>query len=66
MGVNVMAWEQLAWTLNVKVVAGVEWYRPGATRRIALLLNYYHGFNPYGQFFNQPVESVGTALYFTF
>lgn len=64
--VNVTQFEQLAWNLNTNVMAGVEWYRPGASRRLRLLFNYYHGFNPYGQFFiNQRLESFGIGFYFT-
>jgi hypothetical protein len=29
-------------------------------------VNYYHGFNPYGQFFAQKIETVGAGLYLAF
>ncbi|ALA60354.1 DUF1207 domain-containing protein [Nitrospira moscoviensis] len=58
--------EELHWIINTNVVAGLEWSRAGAFRRFRILVNYYHGFNPYGQFFAQKVESVGAGLYFMF
>ena len=35
-------------------------------RRFRILANYYHGFNPYGQFFNQKIESFGIGFYLAF
>jgi hypothetical protein len=58
-------YEQQGWNLNVNVVAGVELYRPGGTRRLRLLLSYYHGRNPYGQFFDQKIEMFGIGMYFS-
>jgi hypothetical protein len=52
--------------VNGNVVGGLEWYSPQATRRVRLLLSYYRGFNPYGQFFSQKIETVGIGLYFQF
>ncbi len=58
--------EELHWIVNSNVVGGVEWSRTGSLRRFRIMLNYYHGFNPYGQFFAQKIESVGIGLYFAF
>lgn len=58
--------EELKWILNTNVVAGIEWSRPGSLRRFRILMNYYHGFNPYGQFFTQKIETVGAGVYMTF
>ena len=60
------AFEELQWFVNANLLAGVEWFRLGATRRIRILLNYYYGYNPYGQFFSQKVETVGLGLYLAF
>lgn len=35
----------------------------GSTSRLRVLLDYYHGFSPYGQFFAQKIETVGFGLY---
>ena len=60
------AFEELQWVVNTNVLAGVEWFRVGATRRLRILLNYYYGYNPYGQFFSQKVETIGLGLYLAF
>jgi hypothetical protein len=65
-GADFKTLEQLHWTLNANVVGGLEFARAGALRRFRVLLNYYHGFNPYGQFYGQKVESVGLGLYLAF
>jgi hypothetical protein len=57
------SFEELNWVINANVVGGIEWSMEGSTRRFRVLLNYYHGFNPYGQFFAQNIESVGFGLY---
>jgi Protein of unknown function (DUF1207) len=44
-------------------VSGLEFTRTGALRWFRVLVNYYHGFNPYGQFYGQKVESVGLGMY---
>ena len=31
-----------------------------------VLVNYYHGNNPYGQFYGQKVESIGLGMYLAF
>jgi hypothetical protein len=58
--------EQLGWNVNVNAVGGVEFARAGSSRRLRLLLNYYRGYNPYGQFFNQKIELIGAGVYVTF
>lgn len=60
------AFEELQWFVNTNTLAGIEWFRVGATRRFRLLLNYYYGYNPYGQFFSQKVETIGLGLYLGF
>jgi uncharacterized protein DUF1207 len=60
------SFEELQWSVNTNLLAGVEWFRAGATRRLRVLLNYYYGYNPYGQFFSQKVETVGLGLYLAF
>lgn len=65
-GADFKALEQLHWIINTNVVGGFEWSRAGSLRRFRLMANYYHGFNPYGQFFAQKIESVGVGFYFMF
>lgn len=65
-GADFKAFEELDWIINTNIVGGVEWARNGSTRRLRFLINYYHGFNPYGQFFAQKIETVGCGLYLAF
>ncbi len=65
-GADFKSFEELAWNVNANVVGGLEWYSPQATRRIRLLISYYRGFNPYGQFFSQKIETIGLGFYFQF
>lgn len=60
------ALEELQWFVNTNLLAGVEWFRSGATRRLRIMLNYYYGYNPYGQFFSEKVQNVGIGLYLNF
>ena len=69
LGADFKSFEELSWIINSSVVGGLgglEWSKAGADRRLSLLVNYYHGFVPYGQFFAQKVEMVGAGLYFSF
>lgn len=65
-GADFKSFEELSWIINTNVVGGLEWSKAGANRRFRLLLNYYHGFAPYGQFFTQKVEWFGVGLYLSF
>lgn len=65
-GADFKSFEELGWNVNGNIAGGLEWYSPQATRRIRVLINYYRGFNPYGQFFSQKIETIGVGLYFQF
>lgn len=65
-GADFQTFEELHWIINSNVIGGLEWSKAGADRRFRLLLNYYHGFAPYGQFFAQKIEMVGGGLYLSF
>jgi hypothetical protein len=65
-GADFKSFEALSWNVNSNIVGGLEWAKAGSSRRLRLLLNYYHGFAPYGQFFAQKVEWVGVGLYLSF
>jgi hypothetical protein len=60
------AFEELQWLINWNVVGGFEWSRAGSLRRFRIMLNYYRGYNPYGQFFAQKIDTFGAGLYFMF
>jgi len=66
LAVDFKSFEELRWTINTNLLAGFEWSRTGSYRRFRILFNYYHGYNPYGQFFAQKIETVGLGAYFMF
>jgi hypothetical protein len=65
-GADFKAFEELNWVVSSNVVAGLEWFRAGGSRRVRLMVNYYNGFTPFGQFFAQKVESIGFGIYLVF
>ncbi len=54
--------EELGWNINMNFLGGLEWSRRESNRRLRLLLGYYRGRNPYGQFFDQRIESYNINL----
>ena len=58
--------EELGWIVNTNVLGGFEWSRTGSRRHFRIMATYFHGHNPYGQFYNQKIESIGVGAYFTF
>ena len=59
LGADFKAFEELNWGVNTNAVTGLEFYRGTGSRRFRVLVNYYYGYNPYGQFFQQKIETVG-------
>jgi hypothetical protein len=59
--------EEQNWYINTNLLMGFDMSRAGFLKRLRILFNYYHGYNPYGQFFySQKTESFGAGAYFTF
>lgn len=59
--------EQQGWRVNTNFLMGFDMSRAGFYKRLRILFNYYHGYNPYGQFFySQKTESFGAGAYFMF
>ena len=55
------------WYINTNLLMGFDMSRVGSFKRMRILFNYYHGYNPYGQFFySQKTESFGLGAYFAF
>lgn len=61
-GADFQAFEQFGFNVATSLQGGVELKRLEGKRRLRLLLNYYRGRNPYGQFFNQKIESFGIGV----
>jgi len=59
--------EEQDWHINTNLLMGVDMSRAGSFKRLRILFNFYHGYNPYGQFFySQKTESFGIGAYFLF
>lgn len=59
--------EEQDWYINTNLLMGMDMSRAGYFKRLRILFNYYHGYNPYGQFFySQKTESFGAGAYFMF
>ena len=69
LAVDFQAFEELDWSVNTNLLAGMEFSRPDSLRRFRIMFNYYYGFNPYGpygQSVSQKIESFGVGAYFLF
>ncbi|HEX7127272.1 MAG TPA: DUF1207 domain-containing protein [Thermodesulfobacteriota bacterium] len=66
LGADFKAFQQQDWAVTASLVGGLEWSGPRSARRLRLLLSYLRGYNPYGQFFDQKIETFGIGLYFAF
>jgi hypothetical protein len=65
-GADFKSWEENHWNIDSSVVGGVEISKEGSDRRLRLLVNYYYGHAPYGQFFTEKIEQIGFGLYSSF
>jgi hypothetical protein len=55
------------WSTEVSLRGGLQFERPlSFTRRISLLLEYYNGHSPNGQFFDTKIQYFGPGLYLDF
>ncbi len=62
--VDVQEHQETSWHANVCVRAGIEFLNPRKTRRrIQILLEYFHGYNPNGQFYRERVDYAGIGLH---
>jgi hypothetical protein len=66
LGADFKVFQDLNWAVDTSVVAGLELYRGRGSRRFRILANYYNGYNPYGQFFRQKIETFGIGAYLEF
>jgi hypothetical protein len=59
--------EENKWSTEVSVRGGLQFERPQRFgRKISLLIEYYKGHSPNGQFFNRKVEYLGPGLHLDF
>lgn len=66
LGVEVQQREETDWNIDLSLRAGVQFDGILAPRNLQLLLEYYRGHSPNGQFFTEKIESLGIGLHFHF
>jgi hypothetical protein len=64
--VDVRLLEENEWGLDLSVRAGIEFAQRPHSRRIQLLLEYFDGRSPNGQFFRREIEYLGIGVHFHF
>jgi Protein of unknown function (DUF1207)/BON domain len=66
-GVDLEAWSETDWDRDWSAKAGLLFRSPyGEARSLFLLLEYYNGHSPHGQFYNLKVEYFGLGLAYAF
>lgn len=66
-GLDVKGFQELNWTPAYSVKAGLNFKNLGTSDRyIQVMLEYYNGFIPYGQFYDYEMKSYGMGVYFGF
>ena len=66
-GLDVQAWNETRWDRDVSAKAGLMFRSPyGDARSLELLVEYYKGHAPYGQFFPVRVEYFGLGAAYMF
>jgi len=64
--IDVQNREQNDWHPDISVRAGVEFQGVLATRKAQLLLEYFTGYSPNGQFYQDKIEYIGLGLHLHF
>ncbi len=60
-------WEEGGWTPNLSIRTGVQYGRPlGIGRNIQLLLEFYRGQSPNGQFYDREIAYLGLGVHLYF
>jgi hypothetical protein len=62
-GVDMKSFEEHNWAINTGIKAGIEFGHPNpGQRRLRLMAEWYNGFDPRGQFYNNKVEYYGMGI----
>lgn len=63
--IDIQAREENNWSSDISARVGVQFQNPSTFgRRLDLMLEYYNGHSPNGQFFLQKIQSLGIGLHF--
>ena len=65
--VDIQNRQESDWDTDVSTRAGVQFENPNfLERKLLLLMEYYHGKSPHGQFYENNIEHFGVGLHFFF
>lgn len=63
-GLDIQEKEETSWEPDLSMHAGMEFASPEkGHHRVQLLIEYYHGRNPNGQFYREKIETIGLGLH---
>jgi hypothetical protein len=63
--VDIQSREESDWNVDVSVRGGIQFENPViASRKMSLLIEYYNGRSPNGQFYIENIEVIGLGLHF--
>lgn len=66
-GADLQHLQEHNWSTEISVRSGLQFERPqNFMRKIQLLLEYYNGHSPNGQFFDRKIEYIGTGVHLHF
>ncbi len=62
-GVDMKSLEEHDWDIDTSIKVGLEFGHPNpGQRRLRLMIEWYDGFDPYGQFYNNKVDFFGLGV----
>lgn len=62
-GLDMKSYEEHNWAVDTSIKAGLEFGRPNpGQRRLRLMAEWFKGFDPHGQFYNNKVEYYGLGV----
>lgn len=62
-GLDLKSWKQHDWSPAVSIRLGLEFQPPTSSRRWSILLTWYAGASPYGQFYTEEIRYFGAGLH---
>ena len=66
-GIDLKSWEENDWYLSKSVRVGLEIGNPDPTqRKAALMLEFYEGYAPHGQFYDERIDYYGLGIHIKF
>ena len=62
-GIDMKSLEEHDWAIDTSIKVGLEFGHPNpGQRRLRLMIEWYNGFDPYGQFYNNKVDYFGIGV----